>query len=78
MIGATGGRDTSDVRTLGPQITFDLPIFDRNQGNIVVEEATRQPAWASREMHLQGGRRLVKPVGLKSEECKTEFLQLSP
>jgi outer membrane protein TolC len=42
VIGATGGRDTSDVRTLGPQITFDLPIFDRNQGNIAVEQATRE------------------------------------
>jgi outer membrane protein TolC len=42
VIGATGGRDTSDVRTLGPQITFDLPIFDRNQGNIAIEQATRE------------------------------------
>ena len=42
VMGATGGRDTSDVRTLGPQITLDVPIFDRNQGNIAVEQATRQ------------------------------------
>jgi outer membrane protein TolC len=42
VVGATGGRDTSDVRTLGPQITFDLPIFDRNQGNIAIEQATRE------------------------------------
>jgi outer membrane protein TolC len=41
-IGFTGGRDTSDVKTLGPQITIDLPVFDRNQGNIAVERATRQ------------------------------------
>jgi outer membrane protein TolC len=42
VMGATGGRDTSDVRSLGPQITMDLPVFDRNQGNIAVEQATRQ------------------------------------
>jgi len=41
-LGVSGGHDTSDVRTLGPQITIDLPIFDRNQGNIAVERATRQ------------------------------------
>jgi len=41
-LGATGGRDTSNVRSLGPQITLDLPIFDRNQGNIAIEGATRQ------------------------------------
>ncbi len=41
-LGVSGGHDTSDVRTLGPQITMDLPIFDRNQGNIALERATRQ------------------------------------
>jgi outer membrane protein TolC len=41
-LGISGGRDTSDVRTLGPQITIDLPFFNRNQGNIAIETATRQ------------------------------------
>lgn len=41
-IGFTGGSDTTNVRTFGPQITLDLPIFDRNQGNIAIERATRQ------------------------------------
>jgi outer membrane protein TolC len=40
-IGLTGGSDTSNVRTIGPQITLELPIFDRNQGNIAIERATR-------------------------------------
>lgn len=40
-IGLTGGSDTSGVHTIGPQITIDLPIFDRNQGNIAIERATR-------------------------------------
>lgn len=41
-VGLTGGSDTSNVRTIGPQITLELPIFDRNQGNIAIERATRQ------------------------------------
>jgi outer membrane protein TolC len=41
-LGITGGHDNTNVRTLGPQITLDLPIFNRNQGNIAVETATRQ------------------------------------
>jgi outer membrane protein TolC len=41
-LGVSGGHDTTDVRTLGPQITLDLPLFNRNQGNIAVERATRQ------------------------------------
>ncbi|MGH8165237.1 MAG: TolC family protein, partial [Rhodanobacteraceae bacterium] len=32
--------DTSNVHTLGPAVTIDLPIFDRAQGTIAVERAT--------------------------------------
>jgi outer membrane protein TolC len=42
VFGGAGGRDTTDVQSAGPQITMDLPIFDRNQGNIAIETATRQ------------------------------------
>jgi outer membrane protein TolC len=40
--GLTGGSDNSNVRNIGPQITLELPIFDRNQGNVAIERATRQ------------------------------------
>ena len=41
-LGFTRAGDTSNVQTLGFGITLDLPIFDRNQGNIATERATRQ------------------------------------
>jgi outer membrane protein TolC len=41
LIGLTGGSDVSDVRTIGPQVTLDLPIFNRNQGAIALQRATR-------------------------------------
>ena len=40
-IGFTHARDTGDVVTTGFAITIDLPIFDRNQGAIAIENATR-------------------------------------
>ncbi len=40
-IGLVGGSDSTAIKTFGPQITLDLPIFDRNQGNIAIERATR-------------------------------------
>jgi outer membrane protein TolC len=40
-LGVADARDTTNVRTLGPQITMDIPIFDRNQGKIAQESATR-------------------------------------
>ncbi len=42
VFGGVGGRDTGDVRSAGPQITMDLPLFNRNQGQIALARATRQ------------------------------------
>ena len=41
-VGLTRARDTSDVTALNLGVTIDLPIFDRNQGAIASETATRQ------------------------------------
>ncbi|HLH93506.1 MAG TPA: TolC family protein [Xanthobacteraceae bacterium] len=39
--GPSYAQDTSNVKSFGPALTMDIPIFDRNQGNIAVESATR-------------------------------------
>jgi len=41
-LGFTQARDTGNVGTSGPALTIDLPVFDRNQGRVAVERATRQ------------------------------------
>ena len=41
-VGLTRVRDTSAVTALNLGVTIDLPIFDRNQGAIAAETATRQ------------------------------------
>ena len=41
-LGFTQASDTTNVHTSGFGVTIDLPIFDRNQGNIAIEQATRQ------------------------------------
>jgi outer membrane protein TolC len=41
-LGFNRATDTSNVQTLGFGISVDIPIFDRNQGNIGTERATRQ------------------------------------
>jgi outer membrane protein TolC len=42
VFGGSYNVDTSHVRSGGPSISMDLPIFDRNQGQIAIEQATRQ------------------------------------
>jgi len=41
-LGFNRATDTSNVQTMGFGISVDIPIFDRNQGNIATERATRQ------------------------------------
>lgn len=50
--GPSYSRDTSDVRSVGPQLTMDLPIFDRNQGNIAIEKTTREQLRAEFQARL--------------------------
>jgi cobalt-zinc-cadmium efflux system outer membrane protein len=40
-IGLSRARDTGNVVTTGFSIAIDLPVFDRNQGQIALETATR-------------------------------------
>lgn len=41
-VGVNGASDTSNVITAGMGVTLELPIFDRAQGRIAIEKATRQ------------------------------------
>jgi outer membrane protein TolC len=41
VLGGQWGQDTSNVRSAGPIATFDLPVFDRNQGQVAQSRATR-------------------------------------
>jgi outer membrane protein TolC len=41
-IGFVRARDTSSVYTSGFQISINLPIFNRNRGNIAIEKETRR------------------------------------
>jgi hypothetical protein len=41
-VGANYARDTTGVYALTPFVTISLPTFDRNQGNIAIEQASRQ------------------------------------
>ena len=41
-LGGNRAKDNTDVRSIGFAATVDLPIFDRNQGSIALERATRQ------------------------------------
>ncbi len=41
-VGPTHARDTTNVVTTGFTVAMDIPVFNRNQGQIAIERATRQ------------------------------------
>ena len=55
--GYSWGQDTGNIRSGGPAATFDLPIFDRNQGQVAQARATRL------QLHEQYEARLDTAVG---------------
>jgi cobalt-zinc-cadmium efflux system outer membrane protein len=42
VLGVHQASDNTGVQSTGFGVTVDLPIFDRNQGNIAIQKATRQ------------------------------------
>lgn len=60
--GGAYGSDTSHIQTFGPQITLELPIFNRNQGNIAIERATRQKLHDEYANRLDAARGEVKAM----------------
>ncbi|MDE2459517.1 MAG: TolC family protein, partial [Rhodospirillales bacterium] len=52
VFGPSYQQDTSDVKSLGPTATFDLPIFNRNQGGIAAAKATREQLYAEYQAQL--------------------------
>lgn len=41
-VGVTRARDTSGLYTMGFGLSLSLPVFNRNRGNIAIEDATRK------------------------------------
>ncbi|WP_341264281.1 TolC family protein [Methylocella tundrae] len=41
-IGLVSGRDSSSIYSFGPEASFELPVFNRNEGAIALEQATRE------------------------------------
>lgn len=51
-VGLTRASDTSNVRTAGIGISLNIPLINRNRGQIAVEEATRQHLYDEFETRL--------------------------
>ncbi|MBI2800635.1 MAG: TolC family protein [Gammaproteobacteria bacterium] len=79
-IGLNAARDTGDVRTLGPAITLDIPLFNRNRGVIAVATATREQVSREYTARLQQTRgdiaALVTDLGRLTEARQPLLVEL--
>ena len=57
VLGGSVSSDSSRVINGGPNVTLGLPIFDRNQGNVAVANATRA------QLHADYSARLAAAIG---------------
>ena len=55
-IGFQQASDNTNVHTTGFGVTVDLPIFDRNQGNIAIQKATRRVLFDAYTARVFNGR----------------------
>ncbi|HEX7327503.1 MAG TPA: TolC family protein [Casimicrobiaceae bacterium] len=65
-IGLNRQRDTSRVYSTGTLVSFSIPMFDRNRGNIAVAVATRQKLYDDYESRLDTAYRNIE-VALLNE-----------
>lgn len=57
VLGGSGSSDNTGIINAGPAVTIGVPIFDRNQGNIAVANATRA------QLHADYAARLTAATG---------------
>ncbi|PMS14572.1 hypothetical protein C0Z18_31065 [Trinickia dabaoshanensis] len=67
-LGGSWNSDTSNVRSGGPTVTFDLPIFDRNQGRIAQTRATRRLLYEQYQSRLDEVDTTIRALDVRSRQ----------
>jgi outer membrane protein TolC len=76
-IGVTRARDTSGIYTTGIGITLTLPIFDRNQGPIAIEKATRKRLYDEYQARLNAAYAEVKSLLKQSAQVNRQYSEVT-
>ncbi|MEP6899892.1 MAG: TolC family protein, partial [Rhodanobacter sp.] len=77
-IGYDASQDNSRVRNGGPAITFDLPVFDRNQGNIAIARATRRQLHDDYVGRLGSARNEIDSLLAEQAQARAQLAALLP
>ncbi|MGN6650016.1 TolC family protein [Trinickia sp.] len=75
VLGGSYGSDTSDVRSAGPTATFDLPIFNRNQGEVAKTRATRRLLHEQYQARLDDSESSILALAARSRSITGNLLR---
>lgn len=74
-VGSNFTRDTTDIRNQSAGVSISLPIFDRNQGNIAIEQATREQLREEYHARLAAAygqtKRLISELRLSEDQYRS-------
>ncbi|MCU4160292.1 TolC family protein [Acidiphilium sp. AL] len=74
-LGPSGGTDTSNVLSVGPTLTMELPIFNRNQGGIASAKATREVLHAQYQAALDHADGMVHGLSTRIAVLAADLVQ---
>jgi len=66
-------NDTTPISTRGLAVNFDIPIFDRNQGQIAIAQATRQQLFDEYVARVAEARSQVGQLNAQINRVKVEL-----
>ncbi|MHC1479358.1 TolC family protein [Frateuria aurantia] len=75
-LGYATSSDNSHVYNGGPQISFQLPIFDHNQHAVAMERATRDQLWLDYKARVAQARDAVEAVGAQYRQGQADLSSL--
>ena len=78
VLGYDATQDNSRVRNGGPTVTLDLPIFDRNQGNIAIARATRAQLKLDYIARLDAARSEVLALLAEQQQVRAQLTTAQP
>lgn len=76
VVGITRARDTSNVHTTGGTVSLDLPLFDRGQGDIAIQSATRAQLRAEYQARLDQASSDIWQLWNEMQELNVELTDL--
>jgi outer membrane protein TolC len=73
-ISLNSANDTTPISTRGAGVTFDIPLFDRNQGQVAIAKATRQQLFDEYIARCAEARSQVVQISAQISHVKTEVI----